>query len=170
MHPFKKLIYSLRNENTLELTQFCFEGIWSAADPLHPTGGSVTYIDQYGATETMAFIFSELPYSVMAVSIVSTIGVNPVSCETVPPPQVYYAYQMSSETSNNTETVCSWSAFGMILYSDSPFLDFGSRLYMDIGLLTPYIGNSLYRLAKDGTTMKYVRITSSGYITNIGDC
>ena len=169
MHPFKKLIYSLRNENTIELSRHCFIGLWSSADPQHPTGGNVVYIDQYGEEISLWFIFSQYEISIMAVSIVSTQGVNSTVCDTGTPPPTYYTYDVSTLTSNNGATACTYSP-NMSLYTAATPLIVGVRYYSDALLTTPFNGSSLYRSFRDGGTMKKIKISSTGYLLEISNC
>jgi hypothetical protein len=70
---------------TLPATSFfCFEGEWSEVDTTHDCPslcGQVTYIDAFGNTQTETGITSEMGViSIEAQSIISTIGVNAVTC------------------------------------------------------------------------------------------
>jgi hypothetical protein len=169
MHPFKKLIYSLRNENTSPLTRFCFSGYWSVGDPLHPFGGYVMYIDQYGDTQTLDMIFQEYEASIMAVSIINYFGCEPVTCDTGVPPPAYYTYDVSTLTSNNAVTACTYSP-NMSLYTAAIPLIVGVQYFSDALLTTPFNGSSLYRSFRDGGTMKKIKISSTGYLMEISNC
>ena len=70
---------------TLPATSFfCFQGIWDEVDTNHScpgTCGQVTYIDVNGNQQTEYGITSEMGViSIEAQSIISTIGVNAVTC------------------------------------------------------------------------------------------
>ena len=70
---------------TLPITSFfCFEGKWDEADTLHDCPslcGQITYIDAFGGTQTELGITYQMGViTIEAQSIVSTVGVNAVTC------------------------------------------------------------------------------------------
>lgn len=169
MYPFRKLIYSLRNENTIVLTRFCFEGYWDITDPIERNGGNVMYIDQYGIVQTLFGIYSGYETSIMAVSIISTVGVTSVVCDSGIPAPSYYTYDLSTTASNNTLTACFLSIDFSLYTAQVPFI-VGVRFFSDVTLLFPFNGNGLYRSLKLGGSIKKVKISTSGYILEISNC
>ena len=169
MHPFKKLIYSLRNENTTPLTRFCFVGFWASTDPLHPNGGFISYFDQYGEEQTIGQIFSEYEISIMAVYISATFGVESVVCDSGIPSPAFYTFDVSTLTSNNAITACTYFP-NMSLYTAAAPLIVGSRFYSDPTLLLPFNGSSLYRSYREGGTTKKIKISTTGYLLEISNC
>ncbi len=61
----------------LPTTSYCYDGFWELDDPEHPTGGSVTYLDELGIENTINYIWLGYPVTFDASSIVSTTGVAP---------------------------------------------------------------------------------------------
>lgn len=81
MHPFKKMILSLVSEY-LTLTQYCYEGIWEAADTIHvPPGGHINYQDEFGIAQSVNGIVLEDGIISVYSSIEPTIfGVTVTAC------------------------------------------------------------------------------------------
>ena len=52
----------------------CYEGFWTNPDPVHPTGGSVTYVNAAGSTVTLNYVWSS-----PIVTIYYRIGTTPSS-------------------------------------------------------------------------------------------
>lgn len=61
----------------LPTTTYCYDGFWELDDPAHPTGGSVTYLDELGIENTINYIWLGYPVTFDASSIISTTGCAP---------------------------------------------------------------------------------------------
>ena len=61
----------------LPTTPFCFTGIYTSPDPLHPLGGVLLYEDAFGEIITISEIWDTDTINIDAVSIISTTGVIP---------------------------------------------------------------------------------------------
>jgi hypothetical protein len=56
---------------------YCYIGVYTNPDPIHPLGGVVTYEDEFGDDITVAGIWDDGEVTINAVSIISTSGVAP---------------------------------------------------------------------------------------------
>lgn len=75
MHPFKKMIFALRSEvELLPVTAFYYEGIYEYPDELHPDGGTVVFVNEFGDTVTQMGFWSGFCMEVLAQSITSHVG------------------------------------------------------------------------------------------------
>lgn len=66
-----------------ECRQFCFKGIYSENDAIHPNGGTVVYIDCLGQKQSEIGIFGADEVSIYATSIISHVGCSPQICNTI---------------------------------------------------------------------------------------
>jgi hypothetical protein len=62
---------------TIPTTAYCYDGYWELDDPVHPGGGSVTYINNLGVETTINQIWLGYPVNFEASSIVSIAGCAP---------------------------------------------------------------------------------------------
>ena len=62
---------------TLVTTAYCFTGIYTDPDPVHPLGGVIIYVNEFGGESIETGIFDTDFVNINAVSIVSSIGVVP---------------------------------------------------------------------------------------------
>ena len=76
MWGFKQNIYKTKRETVtppIFTSDFCCS--WACDDVIHvPPGGSVTYIDEFGATQTVTGLCGSTPVTITYQSIVSTTG------------------------------------------------------------------------------------------------
>lgn len=72
----------------LPLTQYCYVGLYNCGDSLHeiaghePFTGSVTYEDEYGASQTGYYCTETGTISIYSSSVPVTVGMIPDSCPT----------------------------------------------------------------------------------------
>ena len=143
--------------NGCELEEFCFEGVWEEGDPLHLDGGSVTYIDEFGATIVVDSIFLGDRVVISALDIVDYTGA--VVSECLPD----YLFILSDEV-----TGCSFVPDQpcKILQSNPLVLSPGDTLFTLVGTtLVPYDGGDLFYTVTNGTQTNIVAISTTGIIT-----
>lgn len=61
---------------------YCFTGLYTEPDPLHPLGGTVEYENEFGDTIFVAHIWDTDYISVNASSIIATVGAIEIACTT----------------------------------------------------------------------------------------
>lgn len=140
-----------------ELEEFCFEGVWEEGDPLHPDGGSVTYIDEFGATIVVDSIFLGDRVVISALDIVDYTGA--VVSECLPD----YLFILSDEV-----TGCEFVPDEpcKILQSNPAILTAGDTLFTLVGTtLVPFDGGDLFYTVTNGTQTSIVAISTTGIIT-----
>ena len=63
-------------------TTYCYSGVYTSPDPIHPLGGVVTYINNLGISVSVTGIWDTDEVFIDAVSITSTTGVYPCGVPT----------------------------------------------------------------------------------------
>lgn len=109
---------------SIPVSTFCYDGIWELDDPAHPGGGSVTYINSSGIETTMNNIWLDNPVSIEALSIVSTVGVIPITCEsttttTTSSPVIACVEYTVSTTSASNQNYDYYDCFGVFVPDNS---------------------------------------------------
>lgn len=61
---------------TQDFIIYCFRGIYSKPDPIHPLGGVVSYIDKFGDYKTITGVWDVDSVTIEAVIIINKIGVE----------------------------------------------------------------------------------------------
>jgi hypothetical protein len=148
----------------------CFEGIWEEGDPLHPDGGSVTYINADGDIVTQDLIWLENIVPIYYLEIISSVGVLEVSCGL----ELAYRSDGTSTSVDICDLETSDNEF-YILGNVGCVIDTGSTAYNTNSALDIFDGGDLYYIIYvaicESTTDTYiVQINSVGYITVIGIC
>ncbi len=69
----------------LPTTQICYQGRWETNDPQHPNGSNVVYINANGDTVTQNNIWLEDIITINYSALISTYGLDEVSCTPEPP-------------------------------------------------------------------------------------
>lgn len=67
---------------TLLTIEYCYSGIYTEPDPLHPLGGVITYIDEFGELQTLSEIWDVDTVMFNASSLITATGVIEVTCTT----------------------------------------------------------------------------------------
>lgn len=123
---------------TLPTQTYCFEARWDCDDSVHncpDVCGSVTYIDEFGDQQTESgYCTSDGVIQIIASSIVSTIGMDQVTCPTLNTFGVYVGTDVS--------TVCVATNSSAIKGFTTTTPDAGSIVYNSDS--TPYTGSFSY--------------------------
>lgn len=61
-------------------TLYCYMGIWEVDDPLHPSGGTVNYIDQFGSPQTITGVWLDEYIQFLALEITFITGLITTTC------------------------------------------------------------------------------------------
>jgi len=67
---------------TLAYTTYCYTGVYTEPDPVHPNGGSVNYIDNFGNEYTIQYIWTDDYVQIQASSIIKVTGAGVIPCTT----------------------------------------------------------------------------------------
>jgi hypothetical protein len=62
------------------VVQYCYEGFWEVDDPLHPNGGTIVYINEFGVQTTIDHIWLGDTINIFSSDVISTTGVSTIEC------------------------------------------------------------------------------------------
>ena len=62
---------------TIPTSVYCYTGVYTEPDPVHPSGGNVHYYDKFGVEQIISGIWDVDQVIITASSIISTTGVGP---------------------------------------------------------------------------------------------
>lgn len=150
MRSFKRDIYRVCDEDDIVVNPptpaqtypFYFEGLYTTNDPAHPSGGTIVYIDAYGATQQSTFLWIGECREILAQSITSNVGAGPCSTPTV----VLESGSISSTSQPNGDNGCAM-VIDSICYIDTSTngrITSGDTVYHDESGTNPIIGGNQY--------------------------